>query len=104
MWRRLWGRGAAANWGRRQCRSCYCMLQMPESELLKLEAVTRRLGVHLLVARSYGLMGALRVGARPASPRHPPQVPPRDAGWHRTYALHVYSSPCISMIKTQKSC
>ena len=34
---------------------------MPESELLQLEAVTRKLGVHLLVARSYGLMGYFRV-------------------------------------------
>lgn len=34
--------------------------QMPESELLQLEAVTRKLGVHLLVARSYGLMGYFR--------------------------------------------
>ena len=34
---------------------------MDESDVLKLEKATRQRGVCLLVARSYGLMGYLRV-------------------------------------------
>lgn len=34
---------------------------MREEELLRLEAATRDIGVPLLIARSYGLMGYLRV-------------------------------------------
>ena len=41
---------------------------MPEQEVLKLESVTRALGVQLLLARSYGLMGALRVSTLAQSP------------------------------------
>lgn len=34
---------------------------MREEELLKLESATRAVGIPLLIARSYGLMGYLRV-------------------------------------------
>jgi hypothetical protein len=37
-------------------------VQMREEELLRLEAVTRSVGIPLLIARSYGLMGYVRVG------------------------------------------
>jgi alanine-alpha-ketoisovalerate/valine-pyruvate aminotransferase len=37
-------------------------VQMREEELLRLEAVTQSVGIPLLIARSYGLMGYVRVG------------------------------------------
>lgn len=42
---------------------CYAVsyLQMPEQQLLKLDEVCRSKGVKLLVVRSYGLMGYMRV-------------------------------------------
>ena len=40
-------------------------MQMEESNVLKLEKATRQRGVCLLVARSYGLVGYLRVSSRP---------------------------------------
>lgn len=44
--------------------------QMREEELLKLESATRDVGVPLLIARSYGLMGYLRVRGSAALNRH----------------------------------
>ena len=40
----------------------YVHVQMREEELLQLEAVTWNIGIPLLIARSYGLMGYVRVG------------------------------------------
>ena len=42
-------------------RICTVWVQMREDELLRLEVVTRDAGVPLLIARSYGLVGYLRV-------------------------------------------
>ena len=48
-------------------------VQMREEELLRLEAVTRSVGIPLLIARSYGLMGYVRVGWAQARTFDPPQ-------------------------------
>lgn len=48
-------------------------VQMREEELLRLEAVTRSVGIPLLIARSYGLMGYVRVGWVQARTLIPPE-------------------------------
>lgn len=41
--------------------ACMVILQMQEQQLLRLDELCRNKGVKLLAARSYGLMGYMRV-------------------------------------------
>lgn len=43
---------------------CFCAFQMREPHLVKLDAICRAHGVILVVARSYGLAGYLRVSKK----------------------------------------
>jgi hypothetical protein len=49
-----------------------CQLQMREQQLLELDALCRFKGIKLLIVRSYGLMGYMRVSHAPAQhKKHP---------------------------------